>query len=88
MIPHEDTHHVRVSAILIALNAHHGQVIQAPNWFLMLLFLPLPAAWARKYWLASRKEQEGCCAVCGYDLRASKDRCPECGTPIPAKNQA
>lgn len=56
-------------------------LLRVDDWFLCLLFSLLPAAWL-VHRFRSRPHQTGMCRVCGYDLRASKDRCPECGTPI------
>src|SRR4051812_24430050 len=42
----------------------------------------LPLVWLSRV-LLQRNKPTGRCTVCGYDLRATPDRCPECGTPRP-----
>jgi len=54
-----------------------------PFW-LPFLATAVPAALTVGRFLRKRKLKEGHCRKCGYDLRATTDRCPECGTPVPA----
>ena len=56
-----------------------------PCWTAALLFAALPAHWALglRRRRAARRTKAGLCAACGYDLRATPGRCPECGKASP-----
>ncbi|HEY2589603.1 MAG TPA: hypothetical protein VGI81_27910 [Tepidisphaeraceae bacterium] len=55
--------------------------LMVPDWAIVAATGTLPVVWGLRY-RRSRRRKPGLCPTCGYDLRASTDRCPECGTPI------
>ena len=62
------------------------QSLFIPGWFFLLVLAILPALWLVRRRSARKRYRiaKGLSLVCGYDLRATPDRCPECGT-IPSE---
>jgi hypothetical protein len=57
--------------------------VRIPEWFIALLMAILPAQWCGSWWISIRRARErlkrGLCRACGYDMRATPQKCPECG---------
>lgn len=50
-----------------------------PMVFLIVLFAGLPILTVKLRLRRGQRAAVGCCTACGYDLRATPGRCPECG---------
>ena len=55
-----------------------------PLWAPAVVSGILPVSWVAARRRGRSRWRLGQCQKCGYDLRASPERCPECGTPAPA----
>jgi hypothetical protein len=56
--------------------------VEVPHWLIVLAGLLLSRFFRRRASRArsAERREAGLCPACGFDLRATPDRCPECGT--------
>jgi hypothetical protein len=67
----------------IGAQGNDSFALLAPFWALAILTAILPSVSIVRRFRRRHRLRDGLCTVCGYDLRATPQRCPECGT-VPA----
>jgi hypothetical protein len=61
-------------------DAEHAFMLIVPDWLPLWLSAAPPAWWVLRRRRERLRRKAGLCARCGYDVRATPGRCPECGT--------
>ena len=65
-----------------------GWTVMFPYWLAALLTAAPALAWLESARRTRRRRGLDLCPACGYDLRATPGRCPECGMMAPARPAA
>jgi len=60
-----------------------SRFVCVPAWALIWLAAVVPTVRLSRYLRRRRRRIHGLCRSCGYDVRATPERCPECGTEWP-----
>jgi hypothetical protein len=64
--------------------SHRVIGLTVPLWPLALVTAAGPGVWVVRHVRRRRRIRGGLCPTCGYDLRGTPDRCPECSTTGPS----
>lgn len=72
---------VSIKNLEVAPRWHAHREFGVPAWVLAAFFAFLSYRWREQmpHPIRNRRRSRGLCEFCGYDLRATPDRCPECG---------
>jgi len=73
-----------IDDVSIATHSENVMIV-VPTWSLAALLAVFPVITsARAVRSLKARRAPGCCARCGYDLKATPNQCPECGA-VPSK---
>ena len=70
----------------VSIGGMRATELHVPYWIVVLAAGVLPAVYLRRRFRVPPSTST--CRRCGYDLRATPQRCPECGTPSSGKPEA
>lgn len=73
---------INVNVVSAGPPEHQTEII-VPLWWVIVILALLPIGLILEDFRRQRRRKPGTCFNCGYDLRASTERCPECGKAIP-----